>query len=432
MDVVKYPDRRTWTALSRRPTESVSASVSGQAQSILDLVRKQGDAAVRQLTHDLDGLTVENFRVSLDSLQEAAAALSPELVDAIQTAIRNVRTFHEAQLREERAVETQPGVVCWRRSTPIASVGLYVPGGTAPLFSSAIMLAVPALVAGCRDIVLCSPPVRGGGVHPVIAGTAHLLGLTKVFAVGGAQAIAAMAYGTETVPRVDKIFGPGNQWVTAAKQLVGSEGVAIDLPAGPTELLIIADDSVPVSFVAADVLAQAEHGVDSQVVVVTWSAQIARDLKPEISRQLAGLPRKSTAGESLGHSHLVLLESVDEAVEFSNHYAPEHLILACRDAETIADKIVAAGSVFIGAFTPEAAGDYASGTNHTLPTGGFARTRSGVSVESFMKFITFQQISRSGLESLGPVVQVMAEAEQLSGHARSVGIRLDHITENGE
>lgn len=429
MDVVNYPERRVWSKLSRRPTESVSASIRGQAKTILELVKTRGDDAIRQLTRELDDVSLEQIRVQPEALVKAADDLASDLVDAIKTAIRNVRTFHEAQLRTEQPVETQPGVVCWRRSAPIPSVGLYVPGGTAPLFSTAIMLAVPALVAGSRDIVLCSPPVADGSVHPVIAGTAHLLGLDNVYAVGGAQAVAAMAYGTETVPKVDKIFGPGNQWVTAAKQLVASEGVAIDLPAGPTELLIIADDSVPASFVAADVLAQAEHGIDSQVVVVTWSPDVARDLKPEITRQLAVLPRKSTAGEALSHSHLVVLRSVDDAIEFSNHYAPEHLILACREADAISERITSAGSVFIGAYTPEAAGDYASGTNHTLPTGGFARTRSGVSVESFMKFITFQRVTPDGLRSLGPVVQIMAEAEHLSGHARSVGVRLDHIAE---
>jgi len=425
VDVVKHPERKRWASLSRRPTESLSSSVRGQVRTILDAVRKEGDAAIRHLTEQLDGVKLNSIRVSTDALAEAAGALAPELVEAIQTAIRNVKTFHEAQVRTEEPVETQPGVVCWRRATPISSVGLYVPGGTAPLFSSAIMLAVPAQVAGCSDIVLCSPPSADGSVHPVIAGTAHLLGLDKVYAIGGAQAVAAMAYGTDSVPRVDKIFGPGNQWVTGAKQLVASEGVAIDLPAGPTELLVIADDSVPVSFIASDVLAQAEHGIDSQVIVVTWSPEIARTLKPEISRQLKDLPRGSTAVEALGHSHLILVRSVDEAVDFSNQYAPEHLILATSQADALTDRITAAGSVFLGAYTPEVVGDYASGTNHTLPTGGFAKTRSGVSVESFMKFITFQELTRDGLKVLGPTVQVMAEAEGLAGHARSVGVRLE-------
>ncbi|MGA7305185.1 MAG: histidinol dehydrogenase [Rhodothermales bacterium] len=429
MDVVKFPEPTSWPSLQRRPTESVSTSVRGQVRSILELVRKGGDAAVRQLTADLDGVEIDDPRVPTEVLSAAADALDPALVQAIETAIRNVRTFHESQLHEEARVETQPGVVCWRRIAAIPTVGLYVPAGTAPLFSTAIMLAVPALVAGCRDIVLCSPPTSTGSVHPTIAGTAHLLGLDNVCAVGGAQAIAALAYGTDSIPKVDKVFGPGNQWVTVAKQLVASDGVAIDLPAGPTELLIIADESVPLSFVAADVLAQAEHGIDSQVLVVTWSTDVAGGLKSEISRQLHDLPRRSTAVEALDHSHIVLLNSVDDAIDFSNQYAPEHLILACREAEAVAERIAAAGSVFIGPFTPEAAGDYASGTNHTLPTGGFARTRSGVSVESFMKHITFQQLSPNGLKELGPIVQTLAEAEELSGHARSVGVRLDYLSE---
>lgn len=404
----------------------------GQVRSILDLVRSGRDGAVRQLTADLDGVTVDNPRVPKEVLESAANGLSKDLQDAITVAVRNVRKFHESQLRVEDLVETQPGVVCWRRSRPIQAVGLYVPAGTAPLFSTVIMLVVPALVAGCPKIVLCSPPTQEGSVHPTVAGTAHLLGLENVFAVGGAQAIAAMAYGTDTIPRVDKVFGPGNQWVTAAKQLIAGEGIAIDLPAGPTELLIVADDTIPISFVAADVLAQAEHGIDSQVVVTTWSADVANALRPEIARQLANLPRRSMAAESIDHSHIVLLDSVDDTVDFANQYAPEHLILACKDAEQLADRIVAAGSVFIGPYTPEAAGDYASGTNHTLPTGGFARTRSGVSVESFMKRITFQQLSLEGLRSLAPTVEALAEAENLAGHARSVRIRLEHTPASDE
>jgi len=358
------------------------------------------------------------------------AGLDPELKVAMQAAIRNVKTFHDSHKPVEPTVETQPGVTCWRRRTPIDPVGLYVPGGSAPLFSTAIMLGVPAQIAGCKNIVLCSPPTHEGSIHPVILAAAGLLGISQIFKLGGAQAIAAMTFGTETVSAVNKLFGPGNPWVTAAKRIVSSRGTPIDLPAGPTEQLILADDSADQVFVAADALAQAEHGEDSHVVIVTWSKDCAKRLSTEIERQLESLPRRKIAAHALETSLIIVLRDVEQAIAFTNLFAPEHLSLQCMHASKVAKSVENAGSVFVGHLTPVALGDYASGTNHTLPTSGFAKAWSGVSVDSFCKYVTFQRASAEGIAALGPIVETLARHEQLDGHAESVRVRLSRLADS--
>ena len=425
MKIVRYPGNGEWVALSRRPSQSTKDEVFEQARSIIERVRETGDDALVELASELDGVELERLAVGPDSIDRAVAEIEPELRDAIEIAIRNVRTFHQTQTGAESEVETQLGITCWRRRTPINPVGLYIPAGTAPLFSSVIMLAVPAQIAGCENIVICSPPNHDGSVHPDILAVAGILGLDRVFAVGGAQAIAAMAYGTATIPRVNKIFGPGNNWVTAAKQIVSAEGIPIDLPAGPTELLIVADETADPEFVASDVLAQAEHGPDSVVLLVTWSPDLAKSVNQHIERRLADLPRRKTAEAALSNSCAIIVMDEGEALAFANQFAPEHLSLQCKAAGRVAKDVENAGSVFVGHLTPEALGDYASGTNHTLPTSGFARSWSGVSVESFCKYITFQRASAEGIDALGPVVEVLAEHEGLAGHAASIRTRLD-------
>ncbi|MFV1979911.1 MAG: histidinol dehydrogenase [Rhodothermia bacterium] len=429
MITVRNPKTSKWGALCARLGAEAEPEITRKVGQILADIRDGGDAELKRWTSEIDGVALDEIAVGEQEISDAVAVLDPDLKAAIQTAIRNVRIFHESHRPVEPTVETQPGVTCWRRRTPINPVGLYIPGGTAPLFSTVIMLAVPARLAGCEDIVLCSPPSTKGSVHPAILATAGLLGLKSIYRLGGAQAIAAMAYGTESVTRVHKVFGPGNAWVTAAKRLISSEETPIDLPAGPTELLILADDSADVSFVAADVIAQAEHGTDSQVVVVTWSDEIATTLPGEIDRQLTELPRRKIAATAIENSRLIVVKNVDAAVAFTNEYAPEHLSLQCRQPNMVAKSIQNAGSVFVGHMTPEALGDYASGTNHTLPTSGHARAWSGVSVDSFCKYITFQRASAEGIAALGPVVQTLAHHEQLDGHAESVRLRLEQLEE---
>ena len=426
MQTILFPPETTWPELIARPMAD-NADIRQRVEPILAQVRTEGDAALRRLTAQFDRVDLADLIASEAEIAGAEDLLTDELKAAIQAAHRNIRTFHETQLQPPQPVETMPGVVCWRKSVPIDRVGLYIPGGTAPLFSTVLMLGVPAQIAGCREVVLCTPANREGKVHPAILYAARLVGVQKIVKVGGAQAVAAMAYGTETVPKVYKIFGPGNQYVTAAKQLAAQDGVAIDMPAGPSEVAVYADDTANPSFVAADLLSQAEHGTDSHVLLVSTSEQLIRDALVQIDTQLSQLPRHEMAAQTLRHSKAVLVKTEAEAVGLLNAYAAEHLILATDRAETLAAQVTNAGSVFLGHYTPEAAGDYASGTNHTLPTNGYARAYSGVSVDSFVKKITFQQITPDGLRHVGPVVEQMAAAEQLAAHRQAVTIRLETI-----
>jgi histidinol dehydrogenase len=431
MKITNYPEREDWKALLVRPTQN-NTDIKPSVLAILDAVYKNGDKALRELTEKFDGFAPSDFQVSPEVLAEAESQLDEPLKTAIKTAQRNIQTFHEIQRETPKKVETMPGVNCWRKSLPIGRVGLYVPGGTAPLFSSLLMLGIPAKIAGCKEIVVCTPPDKNGQVHPAIRYVAQLLGITKAYTVGGAQAIAAMAYGTESIPQVDKIFGPGNSYVTLAKQLVQEAGVAIDMPAGPSEVLVIADAQSNPDFVAADLLSQAEHGPDSQVVLLVSDAAgeastFVKNTQEAIDRQLAALPRKEVAAKALSESRIIRFKTDEEAISFSNAYAPEHLILANTSAEALSEKVSQAGSVFIGAYSCESAGDYASGTNHTLPTNGYARNYSGVSLDSFLKKITFQKLTGEGLQNIGPTVEIMAEAEQLQAHKNAVTIRLNAL-----
>ena len=421
--VIKHPDKKDWQEIIKRPVFE-TASLEKNVKKILEKVKMKGDKAVRKYTKDFDGPKLKKVMVSEKEIKGAENLLSPELKKAIQQAKSNIEKFHQLQVDEVKVVETMPGINCWRRSVGIEKVGIYIPGGTAPLFSTVLMLAIPAVIAGCKEIILCTPPSKDGSIDPAILYTANLCGITRIFKAGGVQAIAAMAYGTETIPKVFKIFGPGNQYVTAAKQLIQKEGVAIDMPAGPSEVLVIADETSIPGYVAADLLSQAEHGIDSQVILLTTSESICENVQKEIKEQLKQLPRKEIAENALANSRIVLLKSIDEAIELSNLYAPEHLILSCTNAEELADKIIAAGSVFIGNYSPESVGDYASGTNHTLPTNGYAAMHSGVSVDSFVKKITFQKLSKQGLENIGNAVMEMATAEGLDAHKNAVAIRL--------
>lgn len=426
MKIFTNPDLSTWHALLRRPvfeTASLEATVSG----ILQAVQNEGDAAVKRYTAQFDKVEIADLQVTEAEIEEAVASLDADLKDAIKTAKANIEKFHRQQIQPVEVVETMPGVRCWRKSIGIERVGLYIPGGTAPLFSTVLMLGVPAKLAGCQEIVLCSPPSREGKLHPAILYTAHLVGVTKIFKAGGVQAIGAMAYGTETIPQVYKIFGPGNQYVTAAKQLVNKEGIAIDMPAGPSEVLVCADASANPAFVAADLLSQAEHGIDSQVVLVAFDEEFVAKVNAEIESQLVNLPRRDIAVKALENSLAIIVQSEAEALDLINEYAPEHLILSLEGAETFAENIINAGSVFIGNYTPESVGDYASGTNHTLPTNGFAKAYSGVSLDSFVKKITFQQLTREGLKKVGPAVEKMAAAEELEAHKMAVSLRLKEI-----
>jgi histidinol dehydrogenase len=391
--------------------------------AILQEVKEKGDVAVRDFSWRFDKVSLENAEVGQDEIAGAAAKIPHSLQDAIGEAASNIEAFHRSQLQPVEILETMPGIQCWRQSVAIEKIGLYVPGGSAPLFSTLLMLGIPARIAGCKEIVLCSPPSPGGTLHPAILYTAALVGITKIFRVGGAQAIAAMAYGTETIPRVYKIFGPGNQYVTCAKQLLQKEGVAIDMPAGPSELAVYADASANPAYIAADLLSQAEHGPDSQVILVSTSQSLAEQVLPELEKQLAQLPRKEIAKRALEHSRIVLVENEQDAMNLLNEYAPEHLILACENPDSLVPSVINAGSVFLGHYAPESAGDYASGTNHTLPTNGYARSYSGVSIDSFVKKISFQKLSREGLFTIGPTIIQMAEAEGLWGHGNAVRIR---------
>lgn len=422
MKIFEQPKQQEWASIISRPVMDDTA-LRATVRTVLDDVRVRGDEAIIEYTEKFDGVLLKDFAFDENELIEAEAALSHELKTAIQTAAENITTFHQAQLQAPSVIETMPGVRCWRKSVGIETVGIYIPGGTAPLFSTVLMLGIPAHLAGCKRIVLCSPPDKNGQLHPAIIYAAKLVGVTHIYKIGGVQAIAAMAYGTRTVPKVYKIFGPGNQYVTCAKQLVQMEGLAIDMPAGPSEVCVLADASANPDFVAADLLSQAEHGADSQVLLVSTDQQMIPRVLDAVAKQLESLPRKALAAKALEHSRAVYLPDEEEAISLVNAYAAEHLIIAMDNAAKVAEQIVNAGSVFIGHYSPESVGDYASGTNHTLPTNGFAHAYSGVSVDAFVKKITYQQLSQQGLNNIAETVRLMAEAEGLDAHARAVTIR---------
>ena len=422
MNIITYPDRADWKSLLKRPALNTEALREAVCE-ILDRVRTEGDKAVIECEEKFDKVRLHSLAVTEDEFMEAEKAVSIELKAAIMLAYKNIHTFHAAQKFEGKKVATLPGVTCWQKAVPIEKVGLYVPGGTAPLFSTVLMLAIPAEAAGCRQTVLCTPPDRNGAVSPSILYAAHICGIRRIFKAGGAQAIAAMAYGTETIPRVDKIFGPGNRYVTRAKQMLSSE-VAIDMPAGPSEVMVLADITARPEFIASDLLSQAEHGPDSQVMLVCTSAKTAGEVREETARQLEDLPRKDVAIKSLENSRIIVMDSLDDIIDFANSYAAEHLIISMDRPWDIASRITAAGSIFIGNYSPESAGDYASGTNHTLPTSGWARSYSGVNTESFFRRMTIQELTYDGLSALGGTIMEMASEEGLEAHRRAVDIRL--------
>ena len=426
MNIIRYPAKSEWGSIVERPHLDVS-QLHATVSAVLADVRERGDEAVRDYEEKFDHVRLTSLTVSDEEWREAELLLSDELKDAIRLAHHNIETFHAAQRFEGRRIETQPGVVCWQKSVPIERVGLYIPGGTAPLFSTVLMLATPAKIAGCSEIVLCTPPNREGRVHPAILFSARVAGVSKIFKAGGVQAIGAMAYGTESVPKVYKICGPGNQYVMAAKQQVSLHDVAIDMPAGPSEVCVIADETARPEFVAADLLSQAEHGTDSQVLLITTSEEMLNRVGQEVERQLELLPRKEIAAKTLENSQLVLVRSKDEAMQLSNLYAPEHLIIQTSDYEMLAGRVTNAGSMFLGAYACESAGDYASGTNHTLPTHGWANTYSGVNLDSFSRKMTFQHLTEEGVRRIGPAVELMAGAEQLDAHKNAMTIRLADI-----
>lgn len=423
MKVIRYPERAEWTSLLERPHIDMTA-LYATVNTVLTDVRTRGDRAVLDYEEKFDRVSLSSLQVTEAEMEAAEQLVPEELKDALRQAERNIATFHEAQRFQGKKIETAPGVVCWQKAVPIEKVGLYIPGGTAPLFSTVLMLAVPARLAGCREIVLCTPPDREGRVNPAILHAARLAGVHRIFKAGGVQAIGAMAYGTETVPKVYKIFGPGNQYVMAAKQQVSLHEVAIDMPAGPSEVLVVADEKANPVFVAADLLSQAEHGADSQVLLVTTSDRMLERVREEVQVQLEKLPRRELAVRSLEHSKLILVHSMEEVMELANAYAPEHLILEVEDYTSLSGKVVNAGSVFMGAYTPESAGDYASGTNHTLPTSGYARAYSGVNLDSFVRKITFQELSPEGIRNIGPAIEKLASGEQLDAHKNAVTLRL--------
>ena len=426
MKKILYPHKSDWAELLKRPTQDVS-TLFEKVNTILKNVKANGDKAVLEYAEQFDRVKLESLAVTPEEMKEAEAQVPIELKVAILLAQRNIYTFHKKQKFEGKKVETMEGVTCWQKAVGIEKVGLYVPGGTAPLFSTVLMLAVPAKIAGCKEIVLCTPPNKEGKVNPAILYAAQVAGVSKIFKAGGVQAIGAMAYGTESVPKVYKIFGPGNQYVMAAKQMVALHDVAIDMPAGPSEVEVIADETADPKFVAADLLSQAEHGLDSQVVLVTTSEKLLAEVEYEVQHQLARLSRWQIAEKALENSKLILVKNMDEAIEITNEYAPEHLIIETKDYMGLAEKVVNAGSVFLGSLTPESAGDYASGTNHTLPTNGYAKAYSGVSLDSFIRKITFQEISREGIQNIGPAIEVMAANEHLDAHKNAVTVRLNSI-----
>lgn len=426
MNKIYNPKLETWTEILKRPTQSI-ADIEATVNEIFLEIKAKGDGAVKKYTELFDGISIENILVSKEEIAAAEKQVSEELKDAINLAKTNIAKFHSAQITETITVETTEGVVCWQEKRPIQKVGLYIPGGSAPLFSTVLMLAVPANIAGCEEIILCTPPNKEGKINPAILYTANLCGVSKIFKIGGIQAIASMTFGTETIPAVYKIFGPGNQFVTVAKQISTKYGVAIDMPAGPSELLVFGDDSANASFIASDLLSQAEHGKDSQVILVTTSETLLNLVEKEVTKQLRVLPRKAIAEEAINNSKLILVETNSEAINLINEYAPEHFIVVSKDEDFFLENIQNAGSVFIGNYTPESAGDYASGTNHTLPTNGFAKQYSGVNLDSFMKSMTFQKISEKGIQNIGNAIEIMAEAEGLQAHKNAVSLRLSSL-----
>ncbi|HEX5169002.1 MAG TPA: histidinol dehydrogenase [Cyclobacteriaceae bacterium] len=426
MNIFKNPPRENWRNLCERPQLDLD-SLTGTVKNILENVKRSGDRALIDLTLKFDNVSLEQLEVTNDEIQQSEKYLSASLKNSIQLAARNIQKFHAAQKRDVLTIDTMPGVTCWRKATPIEKIGIYIPGGSAPLFSTVLMLGIPATLGGCKEVILCTPPNEKGGVNSAILYAARLVGVTRIFKAGGAQAIAAMAYGTESIPQVYKIFGPGNQFVTKAKQLVSEEGVAIDMPAGPSEVLVIADETADPSFIASDLLSQAEHGPDSQVMLVVNEKVTVDSIIKEIKNQLETLPRKDTAEKALANSRIIIFDEESAGIDFVNEYAPEHLIINTKNSDEVAGKITNAGSVFLGAYTPESAGDYASGTNHTLPTNGYAKAYAGVSLDSFVKYITFQKITQEGIKTLGPIVEEMAEAELLQAHKRAISIRLKQI-----
>ncbi len=426
IQIALYPDRTQWEQLMKRAVNDTT-ELKESVATIIENVRKRGDEALRELSRKFDGVELNSLKTSIDEIDEADDIVPHQLKQAIAVAAKNISKFHKAQRMEEITVETAPGVMCSQRAIPISNVGLYIPGGNSPLFSTVLMLAIPARIAGCRKIVLCTPPNKEGKVHPAILYAARVAGVTEIYKVGGAQAIAAMAYGTETIPKVHKIFGPGNRFVMEAKQQVSTQAAAIDMPAGPSEVMIIADEMANPRFVASDFLSQAEHGPDSQSILLTTSNTFAQQLPEVIKELLDTLPRKEMMMKSLAHSRIVVLKDNDEIMKFANMYAPEHLIINHTDAEVLAQQVENAGSVFIGPYSPESAGDYASGTNHTLPTSGYAHAYSGVNLDSFCKKVTFQRLSKTGLQSIGKAIELMAENEDLMAHKLAVTVRLEEV-----
>ena len=426
IQVFKEPKKKDWPSLLARPVFDATP-LQAKVREILQAVKQKGDAAITEYTLAFDKISLNNFKLAASAVEEAEKALTPSLKTAIQLAKVNIEVFHSAQIQKEERIETMPGVWCWRKSVGIEKVGIYIPGGSAPLFSTVLMLGIPAKLAGCKEIILCTPPNEKGAIDPAIIYAASLVGVSSIYTIGGVQAIAALAYGTKSVPKVHKIFGPGNQFVTAAKQMIQEEGVAIDMPAGPSEVCVYADETSIASFVAADLLSQAEHGADSQVLLIANSNELVDAVQKEMEMQLTILPRKDLAKKALENSKAIVLSNIEEAIAMINEYAPEHLILSVNNAAQVAEKIINAGSIFIGNFSPESVGDYASGTNHTLPTNGFAKAYSGVSMDSFVKKITFQQLTERGLENIAPTVIEMATAEGLQAHSKAVELRMEWI-----
>ena len=424
MQIIKYPPKDQWSEILKRPSLNFD-SLFDQVKNTLDEVRHHGDAALRNFTRKFDKVEVDALEVTKEEITDAIKLVSTELKEAIEMARRNIWKFHSEQQREYTEIQTSPGVYCWQKAVPIEKIGLYVPGGSAPLFSTVLMLGIPAQIAECKEVILCSPPASDGKINPAVLYAAHVAGIHRIFRVGGAQAIAAMAYGTESIPKVYKIFGPGNQYVTAAKQLVSLTDTAIDMPAGPSEVLIIADETANPAYVASDLLSQAEHGADSQVLLVTTTENLIEKTLEQIEIQIEKLPRKETARKALDNSRIILVKNLDEAIAVTNEYAPEHLIISTRSYMVVAEHIVNAGSVFLGNMSPESAGDYVSGTNHTLPTHGFAKAYSGVNLDSFLKKITFQQLTSEGLTNLSNAIILMAENEGLQAHANAVKVRTE-------
>ena len=429
MQVIKYPSKESWSDILSRPLFNVD-ELEDVVNQVFGEIKGDGDRALFKYTLQYDDIKIDETEVSRAAIDASEGMLDGELKNALAVAAKNITTFHNAQFQESKQIETSEGVLCWRKSTAIEKVGLYVPGGSAPLFSTVLMLGIPAKLAGCDEVILCTPPGKDGQINPAILYACKLVGVDRVFQVGGIQAIGAMAYGTESIPKVYKIFGPGNQYVTAAKQRANRIGVAIDMPAGPSEVMVLADETAEAEFVAADLLSQAEHGADSQVVLVTWAEELIETVEKELEKQLQALSRRDVAARALGNSKIILVKSKEEALEISNEYGPEHLIISVKDEDSLLGGIKNAGSVFLGNYTPESAGDYASGTNHTLPTNGYAKAYSGVSLDSFMKSISFQKISEKGLLNLGPVIEIMAKAEQLDAHCNAVTVRLNKIKTN--